>query len=73
MDPVTINWAYYSQLLQRAIPGNPTITLIEEIDVAITIFTSTIKSAKNASKLYHAYPPKDLFIPDLEELLGRKI
>jgi hypothetical protein len=72
MDPFTINWAYYRQLLQQAIPGNTTLTSIEEIDAAITIFTPTIKSAKNGSKLYHAYPPREPAIPNLEKLLRRK-
>jgi hypothetical protein len=40
--------SYYN----KAIPGNPTIASIEEIDAAIKIFTSAIKSAKNALKNY---------------------
>jgi hypothetical protein len=46
MDPFRVNWAYYSQLLKQSIPGNPTITSAEEIDTAVTVFTSTIKSEK---------------------------
>jgi hypothetical protein len=48
------------------------ITSAEEIDVAITIFTSAIKSSKNASKPYHTYPRPDSAIPDLKELLRTK-
>jgi hypothetical protein len=72
MVPFTINWDYYRQLLKQAISGNPNITLVEEIDAPITIFTSTIKSAKNASKLYHICPPRDPAIPDIEKILRRK-
>jgi hypothetical protein len=32
------------QLLKPAIPGNPNITSVEQIDFAITVFTSTIIS-----------------------------
>jgi hypothetical protein len=39
-------------LLKQAIPVNPNIIPVEEMDAAITIFTATIKSSKNASKLY---------------------
>jgi hypothetical protein len=65
MDLFTINWVYYRCLLEKAIPGNPNIMSAEEIDATITIFTSTIKSAKNASKLFHTYPPRDPATPDL--------
>jgi hypothetical protein len=64
MGPFTVNWAYYRHLLRQALPGNPIITSAEEIDAAITIYTSTTKSAKNASYLYPTYPPRDLTIPD---------
>jgi hypothetical protein len=60
------------KVLKQAIPGNPNITSVEEIDAAMTTFTSTIKSAKNASKLYYTYPPRDTAIPDLADLLRRK-
>jgi hypothetical protein len=33
-------------VLKQAIPGNPNIMSVEEIEAAITIFTSTIKSTK---------------------------
>jgi hypothetical protein len=46
MDPFTVNWAYCRQFLKHTIPGNPNIMSAEETDAAITIFTSTIKSAK---------------------------
>jgi hypothetical protein len=39
---------------------NPNITLVEEIDVAITIITLTMKSAKK--KLHHTYLLRDLAI-----------
>jgi hypothetical protein len=64
MGPFTVNWVYYRYLLRQALPGNPTITSAEETDAAITIYTSTTKSAKNASELYHTYPTRDLSIPD---------
>jgi hypothetical protein len=48
----------------KALPGNPTITSAEETDVAISVYTSTTRSAKNASKLYHTYLLRDLAIPD---------
>jgi hypothetical protein len=44
MGLFTVNWAYYSHFLRQAIPGNPTITSVEEIDAVITMFTSTMKS-----------------------------
>lgn len=71
LNAFTIKWDYYRQILQ-GILGNRTIASIEETDAAISIFTSTIKSAKNASKLYHAHPPRKEAISNLEELLGRK-
>jgi hypothetical protein len=37
MDQFTVNWTYYRQLLKQAVPGNPNITSVEEIDAAITI------------------------------------
>jgi hypothetical protein len=71
-DPFTVNWAHSRQLLKQAIL-NPKIALVQEIDVAITTFTSTMKSAKTkASELRHTYPPRDSAIPDLEEPLRRK-
>jgi hypothetical protein len=72
MDPFTVSWAYYRHLLKQAIPGKPDSTSDEEIDTAITIITSTIKSAKNASKLYHIYPPPDPAITDIADLLRIK-
>lgn len=37
MDPFTVNWVYYMQLLKQTILGNPNITSVEEIDPAIAI------------------------------------
>jgi hypothetical protein len=36
MDPFTVNWAYYRRLLNQAIPGNPSIMAVEEIDAVIS-------------------------------------
>jgi hypothetical protein len=70
MDSFTVNLAcYYRHFLKQAIPGNPTITSIEEIGAAITMFVFKIKSTKHVSELYHTYSPQDSAIPDLEELL----
>jgi hypothetical protein len=63
MGLFTVTWAYYRQLLKLAIPRNPNITSLEEIDN---------KVGKNASKLYHTFPPRDPDIPDLAEVLRRK-
>jgi hypothetical protein len=46
---------------------------VEETDAAIAVFTSTIKSAKSALEPYLTYPPRDTVVPDLEELLRRKV
>jgi hypothetical protein len=59
-------------LLRQAMPGNPIIMPLEEIDAAIIIFKWTKKSVKNASKLYHTNPPRDPAIPELADLLRRK-
>jgi hypothetical protein len=53
MGPITVNWAYYRHLLKQEKPENSKITPVAEIDAEISIFTSTIKSAENASKPYH--------------------
>jgi hypothetical protein len=37
-DPFTVNWVYYRYLLRQAMPGNPIIMPLEEIDAAIIIF-----------------------------------
>lgn len=66
MYPSTVKWAYYNQLLQKEIPGNPTITSAEEMDAAVTSLTSTAKSAKIASKLYHVHTLRNTAMPDLE-------
>jgi hypothetical protein len=50
MDPFTVNWAYYRHWLKPTIPGNPTISSVEEIDTDITTFTSTIKTEKKPLK-----------------------
>jgi hypothetical protein len=72
MDPFTASWAYYRLFLKHSVPRNPNIISIKEMDAAITIFTCMIKSAKDASNLCHAYPPRDSAIPHPEELLRRK-
>jgi hypothetical protein len=72
MDQFTVNLVYYRQLLKQASLGSLNIGSVEEIDAAINIFTSIIKSARNTSKLYHTCPHRDSTIPDLEELLQRK-
>jgi hypothetical protein len=59
-------------LLKQAILGNPNIASVKEIDAAITVFTSMIKSARTTSKGYHTCAHQDSTIPDLEELLRRK-
>jgi hypothetical protein len=44
---------------------------VEEIEAVITIFTSTIKSAKKTLQTYiirRTYPSGDSAIPDVEEL-----
>jgi hypothetical protein len=72
MDPFAVSWTCYRQLLKHEIPGNPNNVLVEEIDAAIIIFTSTKKSAKDASILYYTNPPQDSAIRDLSDLLRRK-
>jgi hypothetical protein len=37
MDPFTVSWAYYRQLLRQEKLGNPIIMSVEEMDVAVTI------------------------------------
>jgi hypothetical protein len=66
--------AFTANFRNRRHPKNQNITLVEEIDVAITIITSTMRSAKKKKhpKLHHIYPLVDLAVPDLEELLRRK-
>lgn len=60
----------YNQLglLQTATTSNtrqPNHISITEADPAVAIFTSGIKSAKNASEIYHEHPLRDAAIPDL--------
>jgi hypothetical protein len=42
----TFNCTYYRRLLKQEIPGNPIIMSVEEIDAAITISISKIRSEK---------------------------
>jgi hypothetical protein len=60
MCPFAARWVYYSKLLKHAIPGNPVITSTEEIDAAITTFTSMIKPGKKKLKTISYIPASRL-------------